>query len=246
LFLDFMVQQKETLILFDNLEIDKEKLNKQVALIKERIAEKYRENLLEGVLAELASLQIAYQHLIVTMKKINSQLRMLDYPIQNLLSSNEQLGAREITIDAALNLMAEQGFYEVEYGQGGVPFRWTGPNNTFYFDLLLDRGEPKELILKLTSTLRDENIDNLRCLIDDQEILLNKERTRGLFYIKGIVPKRVSVGWTRISFVVPSPVKISEINPESPDGRSLGVAFSELTIKSLDLDQEAPGNFEIN
>lgn len=242
-----MVQdkEKETLVLFDNIEIDKAKLDKQIAIIKDRIAEDYRDNILEGVLAELASLQIAYQHLIVRTKTINNQLRMLDYPLQNLLTSNEQVGASQVTIDAAFNLTAEQGFYDIEYNQSGVPFRWTGPSNIFYFELLLDRSEARELILKLGASLNEENLDTLRCLIDDQEILLKKEKKGGPYYFKGIVPKRTAIGWTRISFIVPHPVKISEINPESEDSRALGVAFSDLTIKPLAMEPEEE-EFEIN
>jgi hypothetical protein len=237
-------REKETLILFDNIETDSEKLARQIALIKNRINEQYSDNLLEGILAEIASLQIAYQHLILRAKSINSQLRMLDFPIQHLIGSSQQVGAREVTIDATFNLTVDQGFYEIERSESGSPFRWTGPKNIFHFDLLIDRTETRELILKLASALKDENIDQLRCLIDDQEVFLNKDKERGFFYLKGIVPKRMAVGWTRIAFIVPKPVKISEINPESQDSRALGVAFVALKIQPL--ETEITEIFEIN
>ncbi|WP_026793729.1 MULTISPECIES: hypothetical protein [Planktothrix] len=215
--------------LLNSLDISPEQIQKQAHVLKKRISEDYGDRLFEGLLQELATMELAFNQLLLKLNLVDHKLNLLDYPLPELLSLSET--TQKVTIEADFPLKSEQGFYHLEYDQKGNPFRWTGPEEFFNFDVVIKREQPWELVLRLFSALAPVNLKKIRCFVDELEIELEQKKINGIFYFQGIIPSCTGkFRTTKISFLVPKIVKNSEINPESEDHRLLGVAFSQLLI----------------
>lgn len=130
----------------------------------------------------------------------------------------------EMTIQADHRLDPAAGFYWLEHNSTGEAFRWTGPDTTFEFELVISRAKPLLVRVSLVATIDERNIDEARCMVDGREIecTIVKGAAVGSFDIECVAPPRSRGGAT--SFKVYTPY----VQPASGDDRAIGVAFASL------------------
>ena len=214
----------------DIVELSEPQIENQIKLIKARLQENYQEQLFEGLLYELAKTQLLVKSFNYQLKIFSNKLIMKDCLLPGFSVSNQD---QSIEIDAEFPLSSSQGFYVLEYNNQGTCFRWTGPENVFYFDLFLNRAQQSELTLILCNAIVPEIVSNLRCFIDGNEISLRSSQEDKLFYLKGTIPPGVTNEMTRVSFLMPQTTQASDVHPDSQDDRLLGVAFHKITIRNV-------------
>jgi hypothetical protein len=153
--------------------------------------------------------------------------------IQDRIAPSEKLAAvtalpKKITIDAAFSLPAEAGFHTLEYDRQGAPFRWTGPEPSFRFELMLNRTAPADLKLRYSQVFADIQDYEIPCFVDGAEIEITQVAVDGEFELHGVIPPREGGGGTVLTFVCPTPS--AEEAAMSGDTRSLGLAFRWLKV----------------
>ena len=213
-----------------DLELSPDRIEQQVRTLKNKLNAEHSDRVVDGVLNELAGLQLSVENIEFQLKVITSHLLMPDRLLPGCAVSGTQAGTR-LEIDAEFPLPTEQGFYPLEYNNNGVPFRWTGPGAFFYFDVFVQRQQKSKLELQVINTILDKNVDNLRCFVDNVEVSLSHHRAKKLYSFQGVIPAFPSSGSSRISFLIPNPVKTSDVYPETGDNRVVGVAFSKLIVQ---------------
>lgn len=137
---------------------------------------------------------------------------------------------RSVVVDAAFYLPTAAGFYGVEYEPGGVAFRWTGPQPTFYFELLVDRASPARLCLEYRRIFADVPGADIACLVDGQPLQTTHCSIAGGFEIAAALPRRTEPGGTVVMFVCPR-VQAPADCGKGTDARKLGLAFRKLTVE---------------
>ena len=71
-----------------------------------------------------------------------------------------------VIIDAAFSLSVECGFYYLEYDENGTPYRWTGPEPSFFFEVLVDRKAPANLRMHYSHIHSKEVEQFVQCYVD--------------------------------------------------------------------------------
>jgi hypothetical protein len=150
-----------------------------------------------------------------------------------MISSGEpaalQAMPQATVIDASFSLSAEAGFYHLEYDSRGAPYRWTGPEPTFLFELFIDRRLPAAIRMRFSQATFTHAQRTVRCYVDGHEIATALVEVDGEFEVRGMLPPRDLVGGSVVSFVCPS--------VSAPDGqqdiRRLGLVFRWLRIEAL-------------
>lgn len=193
----------------------KKNLQETVSKLKSRINSN---NILESLLEIIAEINSKVENLEKAIVKM--KLRDILLP----MSQERYKGLTSLKIDASYPLSSYQGFYALEYDSNGLPYRWTGPEPTFFFDLHLDRTLP--LKFNLILYLKSPEQQRIRCFSDEVEIPLQSNEIEPNFWkFSGILFPREIIGLTRVMFVVPKVYKA-----EDPDTRILGVVFKEFSI----------------
>jgi len=128
-----------------------------------------------------------------------------------------------VRLDADQAFRDAVGFHRLEQDPKGRPYRWTGPEREFSFQLFVDRSRPAHFTLGFDNFYVPEPIDNLRCLVDGAPVKLDFERVDDLWCASGAAPVRPDRGGTAIVFVVPR-VESPEDRGES-DSRRLGLYY---------------------
>jgi hypothetical protein len=140
----------------------------------------------------------------------------------------ESMGVSSVELDSTIPLSVEQGFYHLEHDDTGRSYRWTGPGNQFFFNILLDRTEPIGFRMRLSGGTPEAAVKGLRCFADRREVpLLISEETLG-WAVTGILPSLKTSGLTRVEFLVPVLFRPADKNPASTDTRLLGVVFIDI------------------
>jgi hypothetical protein len=136
---------------------------------------------------------------------------------------------RSVVIDAAFSLSVESGFYYLEYDVRGVPYRWTGPDPSFFFEVFVDRQAAATVRLRYSQIYSQEVGQPIQCYVDGEEIETTAIDVDGEFEVFGILPSRDSIGGTVLSFICPGVSSPSTVE-QSHDDRQLGLAFRWLRI----------------
>lgn len=136
---------------------------------------------------------------------------------------------RLITIEASFALSAEAGFYCLEYDNHGTPYRWTGPEPLFFFELLLDRSTFLNVHLRYLRLQVPAVGNAIRCYVDGKEVESIVTEKDGEFEISSMIPPREVSGATIIMFDC-SRVQSPSEQGQSEDTRRLGLAFRWLKI----------------
>lgn len=178
---------------------------------------------IDTILRELASVQLELSRLGRDVRLLLAGMRFRDSVLP--LLNEERKKALSFRADAGLPLGKENGFYQIEYDQFGTPYRWTGPESTFWFQVDLDRTSPMHLVLSLGKGSPREAVAGLRLFADEQEV----EPVVGLsdlaYEVEAVLPARSDSGLTTISALVPRMKQ-----PEGEDTRTLGVVFYSIAV----------------
>ena len=194
------------------------------------------ENLLASLASEFMLLHRGYLSLLARVNALEVSQTLLDQVAAPRTVAAEPL-PRSVIIDAAFSLATEAGFHAVEYDQQGNQYRWTGPDSTFYFQILIDRSVPARLRLhgmRIYSEIPDQKI---RCYVDGWDIEIDQVVVQGGFELQGTLPARHTPGGTAITFVCPALGSPAD-HGYSDDKRRLGLAFRWLRIEAGDVDLE--------
>lgn len=147
--------------------------------------------------------------------------------------------AKSVWVEAAFSLSAENGFYGLEHDANGVPYRWTGPEPTFYFELLLDRSSPATLSLRFLKIFRTPSPEKvLRCFVDGQPVAVQTRAIDGEFELNAAIPHRKAGGASVIAFLCSS-MQSPLTAGVSQDRRCLGLAFRWLKIDRTTAENNA-------
>ncbi len=201
---------------------DKDNVTKElVALLKERGPIVLAEN--------LASLMV--DNAIIKEKLLFIE-PIIKTPLINAVSENRQL-SKDVILTADMALTVHDGFYNLEYDNKGIPYRWTGANGGMFCAYLrLDRSSEKVLVLSVLPVghLFDNGMDSIICYIDGKQVKTSVEKESDSVKFIINLPPTTTENLTRVEFETPL-WRPKELDPESSDGRELGVAF--VSLKTL-------------
>lgn len=218
-------------------DVNSPKLAAYIDEIKARLDDN---NLVDSLVKELALLRLInderYEALQERVTAMKAHMTMRDILLPTAQSHYE--GSKQVKIEAAMPITAAQGFYAIEHTKKGEPFRWTGPEKSFFFDLHLCRS----VALTFTLTLARWGTapsNPIRCFSDNCEIVLTKNLTDTLIkYSAVLLPRRGDfVGVTRLEFLV---ADMFRPNPNDVASPLLGVVFNQFTVDAAtDVEIEA-------
>ena len=204
-------------------------VDSDVAQIIARLDRSSPDKLLNSIAEELFRLHRAYHDVVARMHALEITQSTYD----QMISSGEPVALQTMppatVIDASFSLSSEAGFYHLEYDSMGVPYRWTGPEPTFLFELFIDRQLPAAIRLRFSQATFTHSQRTVRCYVDGHEIATALVEVEGEFEVRGMLPPRDLAGGSVVSFVCPSVT--------APDGqqdiRLLGLVFRWLRIESV-------------
>lgn len=211
------------------LNLNQTEFQSKVNNLVQQIKSQTQDNVIDGIIEEIATNRLIYQEILKKLDVIDSQLVINELEIPVYTPSKV---VDELSITADFPLSADQGFYELEYDRQGKTMRWTGLSNSFFFDLCFDRIKEKKLILEVLSPLSEQNIQQMQCFIDNSETKLSISKEQVPWQVTALIPANSSVSNTKISFVIPELIKPHEVDSEQKDARNLGVVFYSLLIRN--------------
>ncbi|MGL5938808.1 MAG: hypothetical protein ACRC2S_00245 [Waterburya sp.] len=215
--------------------LNQEEFEAKINYLSKEIKSKIQTNVIDGIIEEIATNRIYFQEIVQKLDIIDSQLTINTIEVPNYFS--ERI-TDEIIISADFPLSAENGFYELEYDERGKTMRWTGLNNSFFFDLCFDRNREKQLTLDILSPLSEKNVTQIKCFIDNLETTVTTTFNQGICQVNTFILPNNNIANTKISFVVPELIKPSEIDSNRKDNRNLGVVFYQLAIKNAEKNNQ--------
>lgn len=172
-----------------------------------------------GVEGELAQLRFEVQRL----KEEVTLLRTLGAKREAATRRNLP-GSVVVTAD---QVEESQGFYSLERTVG-TTFRWTGPSNRFFFELLIDRVAGADLLLHGINFIDWERQKDVTLLVDAEPVPLAVDKGGMGVVGHAALPPRIETAPTQLVFVLPE-----MITPDDPgDPRELGLSFVRLTVTS--------------
>ncbi|HLY04351.1 MAG TPA: hypothetical protein VKR31_01245 [Rhizomicrobium sp.] len=132
-----------------------------------------------------------------------------------------------IIIDADGIAPFANGFHARELDASGRPFRWTGGDDFFEMRFFANRSIPWTFEL---TVMPNPHVDvkGLRAFVDYVEVPV--EVDAACERITGSVPVKPFSTLTTMTFYLPAHFVPSQLDPASPDNRSLGVVFYGLRL----------------
>jgi hypothetical protein len=193
-------------------------------------------NVLDALARELAASRLAMAELtaeVVALRREVDVIKLLQRSRDILLPQArlQYAGRRKATIEAAMPMPAERGFYALERDGVGNPFRWTGPTQAFHFDFHLDRSVPLRFVLQMP-LWGAEHAQGLRASCDDMGMPLLRRPGNRVLDFEGVLLPRESLGVTRLTFLADH---LSTVTSNEEDGatRQLGVPFLRLNVSEI-------------
>lgn len=191
--------------------------------LRDALATADRHDAVEIISGELSALHVAVRALQQQMTLIRSfnELFPMIRDIDERMRKQLQLPTT-VSIEASELLFPADGFYALEYDDQGRPYRWTGPQQTFCFNVWVDRNRALSLDLHTIGFGASENANGLRAIIDGS--CFEARPTESGFRVSEI-PPRPEPGPTTIVIEVAKMLK-----PAGEDLRTLGVLFHRLYL----------------
>jgi hypothetical protein len=209
--------------------LDKSSLDTDVVHILERLDRSSPDKLLNSIAEELHRLHRAHQALVARMHALEITQSTYDQMIASGDPAALQAFPQATVIDASFSLSTEAGFYHLEYDTQGVPYRWTGPEPTFLFELFVDRRLPATIRMRFSQATFAATQRSVRCYVDGHEVATALVEVEGEFEVRGTLPSRDLVGGTVVSFVCPS----VSAPAGQQDIRLLGLVFRWLRMEAM-------------
>jgi hypothetical protein len=209
--------------------LDKISLDTDVAAILARLDRSSSDALLNSIAGELLRLHRAFDHVVARMHALE-----ITQTIQDKIAAAHDASAfaalpTTVVIEASFTLPADSGFYQLEYDGRGTPFRWTGPDPAFFFEVFIDRTARASLRMHYIQVLVRDSQNSIACYVDGELIETTLTEVPNGYEIQGTLPARDTVGGTVVTFVCPG-VSTPASFGNSPDTRQLGLAFRWLRI----------------
>lgn len=200
-----------------------------VATILARLDRSNPDALLKSIAGELLRLNNAYLDVVARMHAFEVTQTIHDQIAASAEPKTFSSMPPGVVIEAAFSLSVESGFHHLEYDVLGVPYRWTGPEPVFFFEVFVDRQAPAAVRMHYSQIYSLEGGYPVQCYVDGEEIETSLVEIAGEFEVHGLLPSRDFVGGTVISFVCPK-VASPAVVEKSKDERQLGLAFRWLRI----------------
>jgi len=214
----------------DNFGVSDGDVDAEAADLRQLIRSKPPEYRMDAVLREIAELKA---QLAGTQRRLLN-LQAASSVFDTLLPMDEVTRRDGLVSEAVIRadelLTPEQGFYHIEHDDLGRSYRWTGPNNDFGFDMLINRSTPIFLSAEILGALEQKQVDELALYCDNEKLPLSRTPVNGLYVFTATLPAARVGRMTRLRFWVPELVRPSE-TMGSVDNRSLGVRFARLSIR---------------
>jgi hypothetical protein len=122
-------------------------------------------------------------------------------------------------------------FYGPEPIGDGQFIRWTGPDRINTFHVPIDRTQARTIRLSLQAAIKPELFSSVKLYVDGQLVKPSIEvRAKGGVELVASLLMSNRVQDTVISVYVPQLYAPKDLQPESKDGRLLGVAFNQLEV----------------
>jgi hypothetical protein len=207
-------------------------LDSDVARIIARLDRSTPDKLLHSIAEELFRLHRAYDALVAKMHALEITQSTYDQMIASGEPAALQAMPRSTVVDASFSLSTEAGFYHLEYDNYGVPYRWTGPEPTFLFELFIDRQSPADFRLRFSQASFNQAQRPVRCYVDGHEIATVLIEIDGEYEVRGTLPPRDLTGGSVVSFLCPS---VSAPSGQQ-DIRLLGLVFRWLRIEAVTVE----------
>jgi hypothetical protein len=133
-----------------------------------------------------------------------------------------------VVVEPDQMLRAQDGFYPLEHTSDGIPFRWTGPEQHFSFDVFIDRTHGAEARLEILNCIDFEVQKNIALLVDGENVPVTLEQVgMGFIATSALLPRSVANA-TNLVYALPATL----MPLGSKDTRALGVAFGRFTVVS--------------
>ena len=196
---------------------------------------------------ELRNLEFRVALLERAMTGASAQIRELTAALADLVrpSRKDRPPPVPVTVDPDSVAPFSAGFYRREEDNTGRAFRWTGRGDHFEFRLGLDRNVQWSFAMELRPNVQVPAA-KLRAFVDYAEVPLEVDSV-GKF-VRGAIPVREFGSLMTLTFFLPKTFKPSDLDPNSKDGRTLGLAFYGLKLEPAPAEQldkvngaEAPG-----
>lgn len=139
--------------------------------------------------------------------------------------------AADFSLDQPVNGL---GWHLAE-ADGGVRFRWTGPEENSWLDFDWQRTGDGLLRCRILAAVSSSVLESLEIQVNALPIPLSWKKEGRLIEVKGIVPGEVFLqtpGRARISFHVAETLRFCDLHASSNDTRRLGLAISHISLTS--------------
>lgn len=205
------------------------KFDSDAATILARLDRSSPDALLASLGAELLRLHEAYAAMSARLNALE-----VTQSLQDKVLEAEQLHQlselpNALSIEASFALPASAGFYALEYDNVGNPFRWTGPDPVFHFEIMLNRTGPANLCMRYMRLFAALSNQKVRCYVDGDEIETEHWAIDSECEVRGLIPPREGPGATVVMFVCPRVASPADLHV-SEETRKLGLAFRWLKI----------------
>jgi hypothetical protein len=186
------------------------------------------DTLLKSIVGELTRLARAHNQLRARLAAMEALQTVADRIVAGDVTDLFDSYPRQIEINADNSIIDADGFYHLEHGHDGTPFRWSGPDRQFSFKFFIDRRPSLYFELRFGKIYADVPVDGLVAYADGQPIDLVVQGRPGGHKARGVLPPREKPGGSVLSFTCPK--MESPKSRGNADSRVLGVLFHSLQI----------------
>lgn len=179
---------------------------------------------------QLALLSLIAERLLYESEVNRSSLELINVPVMRGLLNGELVTSRlHVTADAPFD--AASGFHALEHDLKGFPFRWTGPSSQFKFELMVDRTQRCNVVLRMLNSghLTPQYLSSMRVYVDGKNVPTT-QKVADLVELQFALPPRPA-GVSQSSIIVECGMWSPASAQNSDDARVLGVPFFDLSVE---------------
>ena len=133
--------------------------------------------------------------------------------------------ASSYEVSASDYLLEADGFHAVEYGNGGLAFRWAAIAGTMRFAFYVDRSLPLAMELVFFNSVNPSNYEKMLLVEGESEVPIVRADVDGQVRLASVLPARQYAGETNLTLHIPYVRRLG-----AEDARVAGVAFHKLTV----------------
>lgn len=209
--------------------------------LEQALLSKHGGDLIKAIAANFQMLESKIEALELKLRNFETYARQAEIAVMLKAAGEpgDAVALTSVNVSAIEYLQSSDNFYELEYTDSGVAYRWTGPDRSFGFTLMLDRRKPLHLELVLVNFVDRALQTPLLLKVDGETVELAPVATPAReIRFAAKLPARTGNFQvaTEIVFFVRQTLKAG-----AGDTRQLGAAFSEIKIRPADGEQAGAG-----